>query len=70
MLPDVCFDSVLIGEGLSTRNALEFLESQVRLNVQFVSRARGEMLRANVTLAWLLSCVDSPVFVQATGQGN
>ena len=66
----MCFDSVLIGEGLSTRNALEFLEFQVRLSVQYVSRARGEMLRANVTLAWLLSCVDSPVFVQATGQGN
>ena len=66
MLPDVCFDSVLIGEGLSTRNALEFLEFQVRLNVQFVSRARGEMLRAKVTLAWLLSRVDPHVLLQVT----
>ena len=66
MSSDVGFNYVLIGEGLSTGIALEFLGSQVRLNVQFVSRARGEMLRANVTLAWLLSCVDPHVLLQVT----
>ena len=28
------------------------------------------MLMAKVTLVWLPSCVDPPVFVQATGQGE
>ena len=66
MSSDVGFNSVLIGEGLSTGIALEFLESQVHLNVQFVSRARGKMLRAKVTLAWLLSRVDPHVLLQVT----
>ena len=70
MSSDAGFNSVLIGEGLSTGIALDFLESQMHLEVQFVLQARGKMLMAKATLAWLPSCVDPPVFVQATGQGE
>ena len=42
----------------------------MHLEVPFVSQARGKMLMAKVTLVWLPSCVDPPVFVQATGQGE
>ena len=66
MSSDVGFNYVLIGEGLSTGIALEFLESQMPLNVQFVSRARGELPWTKVTLTWLLSCVDPHVLLQVT----
>ena len=66
MSSDVGFKCVLIEEGLSTEIALELLESQMPLNVQFVSQARGELPRTKVTLAWLLSCVDPQVLLQVT----
>ena len=66
MSSDAGFNSVLIGEGLSKGIALEFLESQMPLNVQFVSRAHGKLPRTKVTLAWLLSCVDPHVLLQVT----
>ena len=70
MLSDAGFNFVLCGEGLSTGIAFELLDSQVHLEVTLASRARGKMLIVKVTLAWLPSWVDPPVFVQATGQGN
>ena len=70
MSSDAGFNFVLCGEGLSTGIALELLESQVHLEVYFVSRARGKMLIVKVTLAGPPFRVDSPVFVQAPGQGE
>ena len=63
MSSDAGFNPAFIGEGLSTGIALEFLESQMHLKVQFVSQACCEKLRAKVTLAWLLSCVDPHVLL-------
>ena len=70
MSSDAGFNFVLCREGLSTGIALELLDSKVHLEVKLVSRARGKMLIVKVTLAWLPSWVDSPVFVHATGQGE
>ena len=70
MLSDAGFNFVLCGEGLSTGIAFELLDSQVHLEVTLASRARDKMLIVKVTLAWLPSWVDSPVFVQATGHGE
>ena len=70
MSSDAGFNFVLCGEGLSTGIAFELLDSQVHLEVTLASRARGKMPIVKVTLAWLPSWVDPPVFVQATGQGE